>query len=47
MHIMHVMQFWPETKHSTNNAMSIRSPELEDFILSFIQLKSHINMESK
>ena len=26
MHIMHVMQFWPGAKHSTNNISSVRSP---------------------
>ena len=28
---MHAMHFWPETKHSTNNDISIRSPQLEAF----------------
>ena len=46
VYVMHLMQFWPGAKHSSINAMSIRSPELEAFIVPFIQLKSLINMES-
>ena len=47
VYVMHLMQFWPGAKHSSNNAISVRRPELEAFILPFIQLKSLINMESK
>ena len=47
VHVMHAMQFWPRVKHSTNNASSVRSPYLEDFIFPCIKIKTRINKESK